>query len=181
VLFVNKVAHGINWSAVKISLVRLKHFCEWGIFNQIEVNPVSYLVLRVVGAVVSVVTSGSWHEGYGVEVELHCFLNVRLDGDEWSSSFPDLLLCYRRFHLNALETIRISYPRWKLRRFFLAYASCALISTPITLSRFRLHLCYSIRAIDLRIFTCSCAHFSPSPSYVPEKVGVNQKWYSHTK
>lgn len=86
-LFVNKVVHGINWSAVKISLVRLKHFCEWGIFNQTEVNPVSYLVLRVVGAVVSVVTSGvwnchyTWHEGYGVEVELHSFLNVRLDGD----------------------------------------------------------------------------------------------------
>ena len=50
---------------------------------------------------------------------------------------------------------------------FLAYAACGLVSTPITVLRFLLHLWYSIRAIDLRIFTCSCAQLSPSPRFTP--------------
>ena len=172
---------GINWRALAISIVRLKHFSVWWIFNETEVNPVSDLVLRGVGGVVSGATSGV--------CSCHCARREGIRGGGRSPLVPKFEAWWRWMTVFLPRPlICVTAGRiWKLCRgddaiapagscaSILAYAACSLVSTPITVSRFLSHLWYSIRVMDLWIFTSAVLSLHQAlvllSSHVPEKSG----------
>ena len=93
--------------------------------------------------------------------------------------FPDLLLCYRRSHLIALERIRRSYPRCKLRLCFslIQHVARSVHRLRHPVSCYIFGTVYEQWICEFSFVTVLSFHQALvlRPSYVPEKVGVNKK------
>jgi hypothetical protein len=87
--------------------------------------------------------------------------------------------------MNALETIRMSYARWKSRLYFslIHPAAWSVHRLWYPISYYVCGTVYEQSICEFSLVAVLSFHQALvlRPSYVPEKLDVNKKWYSHTK